>query len=98
MKYPDRYVITGIVEKGDDKGRKVFLGWTEEGGGWWQWSLHKSGANRFTDTDNERFKDAIRCATGKTWTKSTCGPWYYMPDISSVKVEEVPAIVKVTVR
>lgn len=96
-KYPDRYIISGIVKDDKHKGQKVCIYWTPEGGGWWQWGPEEM-AERFESQDDPRFKDALRCATGQTWTKATCGPWYYSADLETVKVEAVPAIVKVVVK
>lgn len=95
MEYPDRYVITGIVKEGDRKGQKVWLYWSPEGGGWWQWSSHASWAMRFESKDGARYEDAIRCARGTKWLENGCGPWYYYVDFDTVDTESVPAIVEV---
>lgn len=95
MKYPDRYIITGRVAKGSEVGKEVYLYWTEEGGGWWQWTSDKGCAHRFERPSGDRFKDAMNCATDNNWTKASCGPWYYSADPKTVKHISVPAIVKV---
>lgn len=86
----ERYVITGNVAEGKHKGEKVWLGWTESSGGWWQWGRETEGT-RFAQQKGERFEDALHCA------KEGSGPWYYTPDPSTVQVEAVPAIVKTKV-
>ena len=96
MDYPDRYVITAIVADGEHKGERVWITWSPEGGGWWQWGP-EGWAERFASTKDERFKDALRCAKGETWTKASCGPWYYAPDLATIEAREVPARVRVTV-
>lgn len=95
MTYPDRYVITGTVKEGEHQGEKVWLRWSEEGGGWWMWGP-EGWAHRFDAPEGARFEDAMRCATGQTWTNSTVGPWNYAADISTVKVEPTTAIVTVS--
>lgn len=93
--FPDRYVITALVKEGENKGRRVWLYWSPEGGGWWQWSDAEAWAFRFEATSGERFDDALLCARGTTWLKSGCGPWYYFVDFSTVEVRATPAIVTV---
>lgn len=95
-KRPNRYVITGIVRNGENKGKKVWIHWSPEGGGWWQWGP-EAWAQRFTENHGPRFEDALRTAKGENWTKDTCGPWFDKADVATVAVEEVPAIVVVTV-
>ena len=94
---PDRFVITGIVKEGKHEGESVWVGWTPEGGGWWQWGP-EAWAERFPSETDPRFEDAMRSARGETWTTKSCGPWYYYPDMSTVKSVRVPAIVSVCVR
>lgn len=96
VRYPDRYVITAIVADGRYKGKRVWIYWSPEGGGWWQWGP-EGWAERFENTDTDKFRDAMRCATGATWTKKSCGPWYSYPDPATIEVRSVPAIVTVTV-
>lgn len=88
MKYPDRYVITAIVKEGENKGKKVWLYWIEESGGWWQWSDSEAWAYRFETKSGQRFDDAMKSCP-------KMGPWYYYPDPSTIKAEPTPAIVKV---
>lgn len=88
MKYPDRYVITGIVKDGKEKGKRVWLYYSEEGGGWWMWSPIEGWAYRFEIKSGYKFKDALLCAP-KT------GPWYYNVDPETVEIRPTPAIVKV---
>jgi hypothetical protein len=83
--YPDRYVITGISEH---TGKRVWLYFDPEGGGWWQWGSEQL-AKRFEDRDNEQFEDAMLCAP-KT------GPWYDKPKEGTIEVRPVPAIVTVS--
>lgn len=93
--YPDRYVITGLVKEGDRAGERVWIYFSEEGGGWWQWGP-EGWAYRFEDKTSERFQDAMRCAKGETWTESTVGPWYNAADIATVEAVAVPANVTVS--
>jgi hypothetical protein len=86
--YPDRYVITGIVKDGQHKNERVYLYWTEEGGGWWQWGPD-GWAYRFENKSGARFEDAMRCA------KKGVGPYYYSVHPESVEVYATPAIVTV---
>lgn len=95
MKYPDRYIITGKVAKGENKGETVYLYFSEEGGGWWQWSNNEAWALRFESKDDRRIEDALLCAGDKNWTKHSCGPWYYSADPKTVKLVAVPAKIKV---
>lgn len=93
--YPDRYVITGMVNEGEYKGQKVWLYWSAEAGGWWQWSRDAQWACRFEHASGERYEDAMKSAKGSKWMPNGCGPWYYFVDLNSVEVEPVPAIVNV---
>lgn len=96
--HPDRYIITGIIRDGlKDAGEKVWLYWSPEGGGWWQWGP-EGWAKRFAGDHGAEFEDALKCAKGETWLRDTVGPWYNKPEISTIKVERVPAIVEVVVR
>jgi hypothetical protein len=95
MKYPDRYIITGKVAEGENKGKTVYLYWSDEGGGWWQWSDSVNWAYRFEEPSGSRFEDALLCAGDKNWTKHSCGPWYFFADPKSVEVIAVPAKVHV---
>lgn len=78
--------ITGVVAEGEHKGERVWLYWSSESGGWWQWGPY-GWRYEFPDQDGERFKDAWRCATAQTWTKKTCGPWYLAPDLASIEAK-----------
>ncbi len=82
---PDCFSISGKVKDGEHKGETVWLYWSPEGGGWWQWSSAKGCAYRFSSKDDQRFKDAWPCAKGETWLGHTVGPWYYMPDIETIE-------------
>lgn len=86
-KYPDRYVITGLVAKGEHKGERVWIYFSEEGGGWWQWGP-EAWAKRFEKKEGRDFDDALLCAP-------KVGPWYYSVDPESIEARAVPA--KVTV-
>lgn len=88
--HPNRYVITALVKEGEKKGRRVFLYWSPEGGGWWQWNEAEGWAERFEAKAGHRFEDAVLCAPD-------VGPWYNRPDPETIEVREVPAIVKVMV-
>lgn len=97
MKYPDRYVITALVAESHDrgssvwnvkKGDRVWLYWTDESGGWWQWSNAEGWAYRFQSKDDKRLSDALRSSVNM-------GPWFYKPDPKTIEVRPVPAIVKV---
>lgn len=93
--YPDRYIITALIKDGDpegywrsQKGDKIYLYWTDEGGGWWQWSNAIGWAYRFQSMDDPKLAEALRSAP-------KMGPWFYRPDPSTIKVVPTPAIVKV---
>lgn len=91
-KYPDRFVITGLIAKDAEalrvkKGDRVWLYWSPEGGGWWQWGP-EGWAERFESKSGKTFEDAMVSATG-------VGPWYNVPDPETIEVLSVPAIVKV---
>lgn len=93
MKYPDRYIITALVK--DDhptvnvaKGDRIYLYWSNEAGGWWQWSNAIGWAYRFETKSGSRFDDAMLVA-------AKVGPWYNYPDPATIEAINVPAIVKV---
>lgn len=93
-KYPDRYIITAKTVKDSptvkvEKGERIWLYWSPEGGGWWQWSKAKDWAERFPDKNGPRFKDAIACAPD-------VGPWFYVPDPETIETVAVPAIVTIS--
>jgi hypothetical protein len=74
------YVVRGKIAKDAlstiKKGDTVWLGWTDEGGGWHQWvDGSPARAKRFSSPEAAR--------------KASCqnaGPWYSMPDPYSVEV------------
>lgn len=94
--YPDRYIITAKVNKDSDRGgvldvkrgTDIYLYWSEEGGGWWQWSTSQNWAYRFQSLDDPKLKGALKACPNM-------GPWYNYPDPSTIQVINVPAIVKV---
>ena len=85
---PDGYVITGIVKEGKHIGEKVWLYWSVEGGGWWQWGP-QAWAYCFDKCEGRKFEDAIKTARGQGAWGETCGPYYSQPDLLSIKVEPV---------
>lgn len=97
MSYPDRYVITALVAETSDRGRevwkvkkgdRVWLYFSEEGGGWWQWSNSPRWAYRFEEKSGRKYEDAIHCAP-------KAGPWFNRVDPKTIEVRAVPAIIKV---
>lgn len=94
-KYPDRYVITALVKEGKNKGKRVWLYWSPEAGGWWQWSDAEGLAHRFEAPHGARFEDAMHSSRGSTWQPNGCGPWYYFVDFDTVEAAPTPAIVTV---
>lgn len=95
--FTDRHVITALVAEGEHIGERVWIYWSPEGGGWWQWGP-EGWAFRFDSTESDRFIDALKCAKGETWLKKSVGPWYHYPDMATIEVRAVPAIVETTVR
>lgn len=96
MTYPDRYVITALVAEDSEKrhpaidrkkGDRIWLYWTDEGGGWWQWGS-EGWAYRFQSMDDKKLQEALSSAP-------KMGPWYNRPDPKTIEVRPVPAIVKV---
>jgi hypothetical protein len=92
-KHPDRYVITGLIAKDSEalrvrKGDRVWLYWSPEGGGWWQWGP-EGWAYRFEAKSGHQYDDAIVSAKG-------VGPYYNVPDPSTIETVAVPAIVTVS--
>jgi hypothetical protein len=75
------FVVRGEVAKDAlstiRKGDTVWLGWTDESGGWHEW--HHQGsparAKRFSSPEEAR-RIALRCN----------GPWYSVPDPKSIDV------------
>ena len=88
MTYPDRYIIQALVKEGEYKGQRITLYFSQEGGGWWQWSKYDGWNYRFQSMDDPHLNDALRSAP-------KMGPWYFYPDASTIEVVAVPAIVKV---
>jgi hypothetical protein len=87
--YPDRYVITSIArEDARDAGKRHWLYWSPEGGGWWQWGP-EGWAYRFQSMDDPKLKDALSAAP-------KMGPWWHWPDPTTIEVVAVPAIVTVS--
>lgn len=75
--YPLSFIATGVRHENGVE-TKVYLSWTDEGGGWYQWDTNKSRAKKFKSVTS-----AISAA-------SCCpGPWYYIPMKSTMTVEEV---------
>ena len=88
--YPDRYVITALAAKtSKDRGKRFWLYWSPEAGGWWQWGP-EAWAERFESQSGARFDDAKLCAP-----KS--GPHWAFPDPTTIEVRAVPAIVETRV-
>jgi hypothetical protein len=86
--YPDRFVVTAIARPdARDAGKRFWLYWSPEGGGWWQWGP-EGWAYRFESVDDKRLSDALACAP-------KVGPFWAWPDEGSIEVVAVPAIVKV---
>ena len=77
-----KYVITAITSyrATHGAGRKVWLYWSREGGGWWQWSNNESWAKKFTGTEN--IPDIINCA-------KEMGPHWYWVEPKTVKQQTV---------
>ncbi len=87
--YPDRYVITSVAKADTrDAGKRHWLYWSDEGGGWWQWGP-EGWAYRFQSKDDPRLEDAMRSAP-------KVGPWYSSPDPLSIELVPTPAIVRVS--
>lgn len=94
MSYPDRYIITALcgVDGNEvwrsQKGDRIYLYWTDEGGGWWQWANAESWSYRFQSKDDPKLEQALKSAPN-------VGPWFYRPDPKTIEVRPVPAIIKV---
>lgn len=91
-----KFIARGAVAETPDrlrtikKGDTVWLGWTHEGGGWYQWQADMNSAKLFDDPEN----------AGKA--ARTCpGPWFYQPSPESIEVVEIeymppqPASIKI---
>jgi hypothetical protein len=73
--------------KGIKAGDTVWLGWSNEGGGWYQWRDGIMQARPF-DTPERALRAASSCP----------GPWFYKPtpeSIEAVAVEYRPASIKI---
>lgn len=75
--YRPKYIATGTLVEGK-KRTKVYLTWTEEGGGWYQWCTSKSWANLFSSEES-----AMRNA------KACPGPSFLMPSPGTITIEKV---------
>lgn len=78
------YVITALAASSKNRPRKrIWLYWSREGGGWWQWSQYERWAEQFSKPKGKSFDDALKCAP-------IVGPHYDRPDISTIEVWELP--------
>lgn len=73
--FGQKYIVTGIREVNGEE-TKVYLTYTDEGGGWHQWTTHKYQAVLF---DNEK--------AGLKAAKYCPGPWFNIPRTDSIKAE-----------
>jgi hypothetical protein len=73
------YVVRGAVAKDAlnhiKKGDTVWLGWTDEAGGWFNW-YDGMGRAKLFNTPEEARKAAHNCN----------GPWYSVPSKASIEV------------
>ena len=69
------------VPHGLPAGSEVWLGWTPEAGGWYQWNKARSWAKRFSSA-SEGLAAARQCP----------GPWFYKPDPTSITAVPVPKL------
>lgn len=74
-----RYIVRGKVAKSAahvkvEAGETVYLYWTSEAGGWFNWSPTLDIAKPFKTIDEAR--DASR----------SNGPWYYVPSPESIEI------------
>ena len=95
MQFPDRYVIRArVAEDSRDgvwqvkKDSFVWLYWSHEGGGWWQWGP-EGWARRFEAKEGREYEAALRDAP-------KVGPWFNKPDPATIETVAVPAIVTVS--
>jgi hypothetical protein len=79
-----KYIAKGIATH-EGKTFEVYLDWSDEGGGWYQWRSSRSWAKLF-DTE----KEAIRAA------KECTGPWFNKPERSTIAVEAVESPPSIT--
>jgi hypothetical protein len=75
--FPKKWIAKGVRTE-NEKQSVVWLGYTDEGGGWHQWCTHKNSAKLF-DTEEAAIRNA----------KSCTGPWYNEPAKSSITAEQV---------
>ena len=72
------FLITQVAQPGArDAGKRFWLYFSQEGGGWWQWGP-KAWARRFDAQAGADFEDAILCAP-------KVGPHWAMP-VGAVEV------------
>ena len=93
--YPDRYVITALIAEDSrdgvwkkKKGDRVWLYWSPEGGGWWQWGP-EGWARRFESKSGREYEAAM-------FSASNAGPWFNKPDPATIEAVSVPAILTVS--
>jgi hypothetical protein len=76
------YVVRGKVAKAAPsiikKGDTVWLGWTDESGGWFQWAPGDPARAHYFSSPDEARKVGLR----------QHGPWSSMPDPKSIEVLE----------
>lgn len=75
--FQKNYVVKGVRTE-NEKATTVYLYFSEEGGGWYQWGTRKDNARQFKTE-----KAALNAA------KSCPGPWYHIPAKSSIECELV---------
>lgn len=81
------YAITAIAgAAARDAGKRFWLYWSHEAGGWWQWGP-EAWAERFPTQSGPRFDDALRCAP-------KVGPYWACPDPSTIEVVAIAAAKK----
>lgn len=78
--FSERFVVRGLVAKDATAlrvkaGTCVYLRWTYEGGGWFQWETQQQLAYPFADQ-----QEAAKAASGCP------GPWYLEPEAASIEV------------
>ena len=75
--FPKKWIAKGVRTVNENQS-VVWLGYTDEGGGWHQWCTHKNSAKLF-DTEEAAMRNAKSCA----------GPRYNEPGKSSITAEQV---------
>lgn len=88
----DRRIITALTSKkaSDGPGKRIYLYWTPEAGGWWQWSTSKGWAYRFQPDQDVKLENALKEAP-------KMGPHFYWPEPKTIEVISVPTIVETKV-